>query len=148
MRSLLKYGISSSRHFIHTGRDSSHWDDETIDGLQVVLDLNTSDYAYAKMWFTDNDSEAFAIKLFCHSLHISINILVSQENQSLKDLTPLSFNPAVLMPSVDRISRRLRSGKQVSAALKKADDSKGRKYWVDTTVDPEGHLRWPEPGQA
>jgi len=49
MRSLLKYGISSSRHFIHSGRDSSHRDDETIDGLQVVLDLNTSDYAYAEM---------------------------------------------------------------------------------------------------
>jgi hypothetical protein len=112
----------------------------------VVLDLNASDYAYAEMWFTDNDWEAFTIRVFCHSLHISINILVPQEKQSLKDLTPPSVNPAVLMPPVDRISRRLRSGKSVSAALKKADDSKGRKYWVDITLDPEGYLRWPEPG--
>jgi hypothetical protein len=147
--SLLKHGISLSQRFIRAENGSSYWGEDTVDGPQLSFAPYMVYNFCAEMWFTGNDSEAFSVVLKCHSSRFSINLLVPNENQSLKDLEmPFLSSSVVPMSSVDRISKRLRSGKAISVALKKMGDAQRNKYWVDITVDPEGYLRWPEPGQV
>jgi hypothetical protein len=144
MRSLLKYSISVSRRFIHVQRGMNYWDKDTLDGPQLVriLGLDESYNACAEIWFTGNESEAFSVVISPRGL---INLLVPRENQSLQEVALSFASVASAMPFVDRISKRLRSGRSVSVSLKKAGDSRGQKYWIDVTVDPEGYLQWPEP---
>ena len=48
--------------------------------------------------------------------------------------------------AVDRVSRRLHSGKSVSAALRAGRLSGERVLILDITVDPEGSLPWSDVG--
>jgi hypothetical protein len=48
--------------------------------------------------------------------------------------------------AVDRVFRRLQSGKSVSAALRAGRQSGERVLILDITVDPEGNLPWSDVG--
>lgn len=52
--------------------------------------------------------------------------------------------PTGFKERTDRISRTMRSGSSVSAALRPRPDSGFPVYVLEITIDPEGKLPWPD----
>jgi hypothetical protein len=82
---------------------------------------------------------------------IAVSIFIPEQQQSLAQLhhtlveevsRTCHQNPDVTS-QLDRISRRMKSGKSVSVALRRGVDSGKLSYFLDIDIDPDGKLPWP-----
>jgi hypothetical protein len=77
---------------------------------------------------------------------VSVDILITHENQLLEeDVKKLLHNTWEWQGRLDRISKTMKSGRSVSAALRSKARLGEPCYVLDITFDPEGKLTWPDP---
>lgn len=70
----------------------------------------------------------------------------SQQKDKSELFKPWTFSCTDSPPKkYDRVSKRLPSGKGVSATIKRRSEPGESLYWLDITIEPEGTLRWPDP---
>jgi len=77
---------------------------------------------------------------------VSVDILIPHENQLLgEDVKKLLHNTWEWQGRLDRISKTMKSGRSVSAALRSKARLGEPYYMLDISFDLEGKLTWPDP---
>lgn len=92
------------------------------------------------------DSFAVVLEMIGFDTAFYVDIIIPQASQSREADVEASLAALVdFRRRTDRISRAMRSGRSVSAALRRKPElEKFPVYVLDITIDPEGNLPWPD----
>lgn len=143
----------SIRQVAEYGEDKGRQRTVLLDSGGNFACLKFASRRYGGLLAPAEEADSFVIILETHKCAnpfwdtATINLLVTEENQFLeRDTKQLMDSDPDWTRRQDRISKTMKSGRSVSVALRRRNESKETLNVLDITIDPHGKLPWPDLG--